>query len=415
MLALAYALNDASDSDVGNDEARLWLEKAAKAGSEDALAELGLWQMVGHRQIINKEAAFDLLTQAAKQGHIRAGLLRATAYAQGDGTLVSYSKAVSQLIQLAKKEEATALRQLAFLLKPIPRFDKLRTALYANAAQQGDIISCYFLGKHLCAETDPQQNMLGRGWLQIASEAGNWCAHNLLKSMEGEKLRRPTATSTASVKIPWNDLPRYLALPHERKTNALKILSTSPKIQECKDFLSSDETDYLISTGETFLEAATVNDETLGQIKDETRTNSFANFYFMESDVITASINAHIVKTAGAMGHGGDPLSLLHYTPGQTYKPHYDFFDPAYPAHIAPLKKDGQRIKTLLVYLNDNYAGGETAFPKIDLAYKGNKGDLLMFDNLDTNGQIDRKTLHSGNPTSEGEKWLLSKWIRSPA
>ena len=406
MIALAQHLSEQQST-----EAIIWLEKAISSGSAEAMLELGLWKMVGHLHSQNKQEGFNLFQQAWKHGNTRAGIMLSTAFASGSGVAASYPKAISYLIQTGKKGEATALRQLAFLLKPIPRFNKLRQTLYYQAAQQGDLTACYFLGKILCETGSEAQAMYGRGWLKIAADAGNWCAHTLLNKMEGEKLRSPKTIE--EVKLPWIDLPRYLSLPHSRKYQKQEVLRNSPKIMEYKGILTSDETDYLISVGEPFLEPATVNDEIHGQIKDDTRSNSFTNFYFLESDVIIASINARIIGIAGTTNMNGDPLSLLHYQPGQAYAPHYDFFDPEYPAHIEPLKKHGQRTQTLLVYLNEEYDHGETDFSEIGFTYKGKKGDLLIFHNIDENGSVDRRTLHSGTAPTAGEKWLLSKWIRS--
>ena len=397
-------------SDQGDDRAVAWLEQASDAGLAEALAELGLWKIVGHMMSPDQTGGIMLLKEASKAGYAKADLLLATAYAQGDGTPASFPDAVRRLVQGAKKNEASSLRQLAFLLKPIPRFDGLRRTLYFIAAQQGDVIACFFLGKLLCASADEFDRKQGRGWLKAAAERGSWCANNLLNEMIGEAMVAPRAID--EVRVPWRDLPRFLDLPHERRAPPATDLMQSLCISEIKGFFTEDEADYVISAGEAFLAKATVNDESLGQIEDESRTNSFANFYFLESDVVLASLNARLVKFAGAKGKGGDPLSLLHYQVGQSYAPHYDFFDPVFPAHVAPLEEGGQRTQTMLVYLNDDYEGGETDFPEVGFRYRGCKGDLLLFHNVDSQGVPDRDTLHTGRAPTSGEKWLLSKWIR---
>lgn len=397
-------------SDQGNADAVNWLEKASDTGFAEAVAELGLWKIVGHMTPIDQPAGVALLKEASKAGYPKADLLLATAYAQGDGMQASFPDAIRRLVQAAKKNEASALRQLAFLLKPLPRFDGLRKTLYFLAARQGDVIACFFLGKILCASKDEFDRKQGRGWLKAAADRGSWCAYNLLNEMVGEKMISPQALD--EIRIPWRDLPRYLDLPHERKVTSNTQLMETPNVFEIKSFFTEDEANYVISAGETFLEQATVNDESLGQVEDESRTNSFANFYFLESDVVLASLNARLARFAGMKGKGGDPLSLLHYQVGQSYAPHYDFFDPAFPAHVAPLEEGGQRTKTMLVYLNDDYEGGETDFPDADFRYRGNKGDLMFFHNIDELGEPDRSTLHTGLAPTSGEKWLLSKWIR---
>ena len=67
---------------------------------------------------------------------------------------------------------------------------------------------------------------------------------------------------------------------------------------------------------------------------------------------------------------------------------------------------------TFLLYLNEGYKGGETAFPQLGWQYKGRTGDALFFYNATPDGAPDRRTLHAGTPTTRGEKYLFSQWIR---
>jgi hypothetical protein len=97
---------------------------------------------------------------------------------------------------------------------------------------------------------------------------------------------------------------------------------------------------------------------------------------------------------------------------GQEFLPHFDFLNPDFPGHARDLARSGQRIATFLVYLNEGYEGGETEFPKLGWRYKGRTGDALLFRNLDAAGEPDRQTFHAGLPPTQGEKWLLSQWLR---
>ena len=75
----------------------------------------------------------------------------------------------------------------------------------------------------------------------------------------------------------------------------------------------------------------------------------------------------------------------------------------------------GQRVQTCLVYLNSDYDGGETDFPKIGVKFRGRAGEAIIFDNVDEQGHGDMRTLHEGVPPTRGTKWLLSQWIRDKA
>ncbi|TNY02447.1 2OG-Fe(II) oxygenase, partial [Escherichia coli] len=48
----------------------------------------------------------------------------------------------------------------------------------------------------------------------------------------------------------------------------------------------------------------------------------------------------------------GEGLQVLRYRPGAEYQPHYDYFDPAHVSTPGILKRGGQRVGTLVIYLH---------------------------------------------------------------
>ncbi len=103
---------------------------------------------------------------------------------------------------------------------------------------------------------------------------------------------------------------------------------------------------------------------------------------------------------------------ILHYSRGETFAAHFDYLNPEEPAFATQLTQRGQRTDTFLIYLNDNFSGGETHFPRIKVSNKGARGDALLFSNVDAKGMPDEDTMHIGLPPTSGEKWLFSQWIR---
>jgi prolyl 4-hydroxylase len=73
----------------------------------------------------------------------------------------------------------------------------------------------------------------------------------------------------------------------------------------------------------------------------------------------------------------------------------------------------GQRAVTIVTYLDDQFEGGTTRFPRLSLEYRGEPGDAIMFFNLCADGLPDMNTLHEGSPVISGRKWVLSQWIRN--
>jgi predicted 2-oxoglutarate/Fe(II)-dependent dioxygenase YbiX len=138
-------------------------------------------------------------------------------------------------------------------------------------------------------------------------------------------------------------------------------------------------------------------------------------FAFLQTDLVLQIVHARIAAALALPIMHQEPTNILHYRPGEYYRPHYDFLDPAEATFATSLKRSGQRVATLLIYLNADYEGGETDFPRAAWRFKGAPGDALMFFNVTPDGRPDPMTLHAGLPPIVGEKWLLSKWVRDRA
>jgi hypothetical protein len=146
---------------------------------------------------------------------------------------------------------------------------------------------------------------------------------------------------------------------------------------------------------------------------DAMRSNTGAVFSLIDTDFVIQLVRARIARAAGVGADALEPAEVLHYSIGESYRPHVDFFHPQLPNFAEQMRVKGQRIKTCLVYLNDDFEGGETEFPKLGLKYRGRAGDALIFENVKANGAGDLSTLHAGLPPTQGEKWLFSQWMRS--
>lgn len=192
-----------------------------------------------------------------------------------------------------------------------------------------------------------------------------------------------------------------------------QIMHATPHIRTSAAFFSARECRQLIANAQSRLARSTVYAQYRTEsIQDAARTNSEATFDLANLSVLMVFLRARIANTIGApIGHF-EPATVLHYATGQAFAPHFDFLDVSLPGHQEDLANRGQRIATALVYLNDGYEGGETAFPSIDWRFRGAPGDMLVFANVDRAGAPDRLTFHAGLPPTRGEKWLLSQWVR---
>ena len=106
-----------------------------------------------------------------------------------------------------------------------------------------------------------------------------------------------------------------------------------------------------------------------------------------------------------------EAVTVLHYDVGEEITEHYDFIDPNIPNYAQEIAEQGDRIVTFLVYLNDDYESGETAFPRLDIDHKGSRGEGMFFVNA-VDGRADTRTLHAGRTPVGGEKWIVSQFVR---
>jgi prolyl 4-hydroxylase len=197
---------------------------------------------------------------------------------------------------------------------------------------------------------------------------------------------------------------------------APRMLSQGPAIFAIDGFLPEAVCDWLRERAGPVTEPALVYDPGTGEGRRESvRTNSGAQFDLTRMDVVLAVVRERIARAAGLPVPGLEWTQVLHYAVGQTFDWHVDWLDPATPGHTADLVARGQRIATCLVFLNDDFEGGETAFEAGGLKHRGRKGDALMWANTLPDGTVDRRTRHAGLPPTRGEKWVLSQWLRGRA
>ena len=206
------------------------------------------------------------------------------------------------------------------------------------------------------------------------------------------------------------DLAAWLSPPPPRR------LSEGPAIFAIDGFLPEAVCDWVKAQAGAVTEPALVYDPETGEGRRESvRTNDAALFDLTRMDVVLTVVRERIARAAGLPVSGLEWTQVLHYAVGQTFDWHVDWLDPATPGHAGDLVERGQRIATCLVFLNDDFEGGETAFEAGGLRHRGRKGDALLWANTLPDGSIDRRTRHAGLPPTSGEKWVLSQWLRGRA
>jgi prolyl 4-hydroxylase len=174
-----------------------------------------------------------------------------------------------------------------------------------------------------------------------------------------------------------------------------------PKVCTIENYLTDEQCDGLISLAEPYLETSYIVDEKTGlDIPDTTWRKSQSTYLYRGSSELLEQVEDRMDGSIAGGDRGIEPLHILKYTPGGFYKAHHDWFK--YPP------ADGQRVATLLMYLNTPEEGGELYFPNLGITIAPKKGRAVFF-----NYESDREDcLHSSMPLLNGIKYVATKWIR---
>ncbi|MDH4391892.1 MAG: 2OG-Fe(II) oxygenase [Aquabacterium sp.] len=196
---------------------------------------------------------------------------------------------------------------------------------------------------------------------------------------------------------------------HDRQVQVLLTMH-NPRVVVFGGLLSDDECDALVAAAAPRMaRSETVVNETGGNEVNASRTSD--GMFFGRGELpICQTVEARIAALVNWPLVNGEGLQVLHYRPGAEYKPHHDYFDPAQPGMAAVLRRGGQRVGTIVMYLNTPKQGGGTVFPDVQLEVAPIKGNAVFF-SYNRPHAITR-SLHGGTPVLAGEKWVATKWLR---
>lgn len=190
-------------------------------------------------------------------------------------------------------------------------------------------------------------------------------------------------------------------------TIGISLSVETPTLRVLENLLSAEECDGLIAQAKPRLQRALTVDAEGRQQVDQRRTSEGMFFAPNESPLV-ADIEQRLAKLLGVPASHGEGLQVLHYLPGQEYEPHFDWFDPDQPGYAAITAAGGQRIASVVMYLNTPARRGGTAFPELGLTVTARRGSAVYF----AYEGGDQSSLHAGLPVLQGEKWIATKWLR---
>ena len=263
-----------------------------------------------------------------------------------------------------------------------------------------------------------------REWL-LAQVAAGHRADRVLASMQAsgwdtgvalDALRELMPEAVAGLSLQdgaMPDLPEgagHRVQAHDRQVDVVVAIQ-HPRIVVFRDLLSDAECEALIELASPRLSRSeTVVNRTGASEVNAARTSQGMFFSRGEGELVTA-IEARIGALLNWPVERGEGLQVLRYGVGAEYRPHFDYFDPAQPGSQAILKRGGQRVGTVLMYLNTPASGGATTFPDAGIEVQALRGSAVFF----AYGQPSAltRTLHGGAPVLSGEKWVATKWLRA--
>jgi hypothetical protein len=248
-----------------------------------------------------------------------------------------------------------------------------------------------------------------------ASDSGHPVGYTLVSSLEGGKVgyKRNRALRSLQLDEFCSNWSGYLVLfdreQSGREENFEANLAEEKKVHEeyarsirmRADFFTPEECSYIISYAEqhNLFNQSEVNYG--GKGKPDTHLRSSYSAYLTDrEDTVFDAIYERAAAWAGVEKSDIEDLQCVRYACTQEFKMHFDTDDTII------------RKSTMLVYLNDDYVGGETYFPEIDYRVHPKKGSCVWFLNRDEAGEVLIGSLHAGMPVQEGVKYACNIWIR---
>jgi len=262
-----------------------------------------------------------------------------------------------------------------------------------------------------CQPEEVVQAMVASGWHEdVAIEALEQTLRGRLEEV------RQARTGAGVVAQPGSAVPEPAvaegATVIAAEGHPVEVVMTlkHPRVVVFGHLLTGAECDELMALARPKLERSeTVDTATGGSEVNAARTSDGMFFERGEHPVI-ARLERRIAALLNWPVEHGEGLQILRYRPGARYEPHYDYFDPEKAGTPRILERGGQRVGTLVMYLNTPERGGSTTFPDAGLEVAPVRGSGVFF-------SYDRphpstRTLHGGAPVLAGEKWVATKWLR---
>lgn len=171
------------------------------------------------------------------------------------------------------------------------------------------------------------------------------------------------------------------------------------QITQVDGLLTPDDCQYIINSA-NFAPSTTLDGN------KAYRTSETA--WIPKTDAVAQKVLLKACELSGTSLEQCEDLQVVRYNPGTYYKPHQDSCCDKNTYCDEFKKERGERLGTLLVYLNNDFTDGETEFPNIKQKFKPSPGSGIFWDPYG----CPPEALHAGLPVSSGTKYVCNSWIR---
>jgi len=149
----------------------------------------------------------------------------------------------------------------------------------------------------------------------------------------------------------------------------------------------------------------------LGGFVEDIRKSETA--WLKKDDPIVRNIFQRLSESFDFAIENTEDLQDVRYEPGGFYNEHHDSCCDDSDHCRNFVKKSGQRVLTILIYLNDEFEDGHTDFPNLGISLKAEKYGGIVFRPLENGGKrCHPHALHKGTPVTSGVKYICNVWVR---
>lgn len=205
-----------------------------------------------------------------------------------------------------------------------------------------------------------------------------------------------------------------IGVPFPKERELIEGVAACPpmgeySVLEISHFLSDEMCDSLIHSAYPILTPSQVYHADAPQHRQSTVPQRISHQATLRNED-TKQVATQLSELIGMEDSHFEDIQVIRYEKGGHFDYHYD---------TNPSNKtlpSSSRIITLMVYLNDDYEGGETEFPMIHKKVKPQKGKAVLFWSvrpMTTGNELIRESVHKGSDVRSGEKWICNLWVHS--